>query len=118
MKSLYLQYFGLSSLHQLRGRIGTEGEEARCFLVLPNLPHEAQERLKRFVQVSDGFSISKVDMQRRGAGNILGKLQSGHFGYETTSHLYNETRACASSLLYSDLERMYPLCKARLKIND
>lgn len=68
-------HFGLSQLHQLRGRVGRGGAESWCFLLSDNL--EAEERLKSFCATNDGFEIAEQDLQSRGAGNLLGVGQSG-----------------------------------------
>lgn len=68
--------FGLAQLHQLRGRVGRGDKEAWCFLVVPETS-PAHERLSRFAQTDDGFKISEMDMEERGAGNLEGQEQSG-----------------------------------------
>jgi len=78
--------FGLSELHQLRGRVGRGGNQGHCLLLVdPNrpLPLAAKERLKALEelhQLGAGFQISMKDLEIRGAGNILGPEQSGHIG--------------------------------------
>lgn len=67
--------FGLSQLHQLRGRVGRGTEESWCFLLSNNL--EAEQRLKEFSETNDGFKIAELDLKNRGAGDLLGKFQSG-----------------------------------------
>jgi Transcription-repair coupling factor (superfamily II helicase) len=80
-------YFGLSDLHQMRGRIGRSDKKGYCYLVVPSfqgLTAEAERRLKALVEFSDlgsGFQIAMRDMDIRGAGNLLGAEQSG-FIYE------------------------------------
>lgn len=68
-------YFGLSQLHQLRGRVGRSNKEAWCFLFSDN--EEAQVRLDEFVHCHDGFEIAEIDLTYRGAGDLLGQDQSG-----------------------------------------
>lgn len=70
--------FGLSQLHQLRGRIGRGSDEAFCYLVsdLMNAP-DVKKRLKTMEQVSDGFKLSEIDLEIRGPGEFIGTRQSG-----------------------------------------
>ena len=70
--------FGLSQLHQLRGRVGRGAEQSYCILLSSkNLSENAQTRLKAMVQHSSGFELSEIDMQLRGFGDIAGTRQSG-----------------------------------------
>lgn len=77
------QNFGLSDLHQLRGRVGRSNKKAFCYLLAPRLntlTTEARKRLEAIVQFSDigsGFNIAMKDLDIRGAGNLLGGEQSG-----------------------------------------
>jgi transcription-repair coupling factor (superfamily II helicase) len=77
------QNYGLSDLHQLRGRVGRSNKKAFCYLLSPpivSLTSEARKRLKAIEEYSDlgsGFSIAMRDLDIRGAGNILGAEQSG-----------------------------------------
>lgn len=70
--------FGLSQLHQLRGRVGRGVEQSYCILMTSDkLSSESRTRIKTMVETNDGFKISEVDMQLRGPGDILGTQQSG-----------------------------------------
>ena len=70
--------FGLSQLHQLRGRVGRGADQSYCILLSSNkLSEEAKTRLKTMVATSDGFKIAEVDLKLRGPGNIMGTQQSG-----------------------------------------
>ncbi|RYE06757.1 MAG: ATP-dependent DNA helicase RecG, partial [Sphingobacteriaceae bacterium] len=70
--------FGLSQLHQLRGRVGRGAEQSFCILMSnQKLSKEGKIRLETMVQTNDGFQISEIDLQLRGPGNIEGKQQSG-----------------------------------------
>jgi transcription-repair coupling factor (superfamily II helicase) len=77
------QMFGLSDLHQLRGRVGRSNKKAFCYLLAPpleTLTNEARRRLKaieEFSELGSGFSIAMQDLDIRGAGNLLGGEQSG-----------------------------------------
>ncbi|WP_292008152.1 ATP-dependent DNA helicase RecG [Chryseobacterium sp.] len=70
--------FGLSQLHQLRGRVGRGAEQSYCILMTSDkLTTESRTRIKTMTETNDGFKISEVDMQLRGPGDILGTQQSG-----------------------------------------
>lgn len=70
--------FGLSQLHQLRGRVGRGAEQSFCVLMTKDqLSADGRKRIKTMCETNDGFRISEVDMQLRGPGDILGTQQSG-----------------------------------------
>ena len=70
--------FGLSQLHQLRGRVGRGAEQSYCILVSGNkVSVEGKTRLKTMVDTNDGFKISEVDLELRGPGDMMGTKQSG-----------------------------------------
>lgn len=70
--------FGLSQLHQLRGRVGRGAEQSYCILLSNNkLSKEGRKRLETMVRTNDGFEIAEVDLQLRGPGDISGTQQSG-----------------------------------------
>ena len=70
--------FGLSQLHQLRGRVGRGGEQSYCILMTKiELSKESKKRMKTMVQSNDGFDIAEVDLQLRGPGDLMGTQQSG-----------------------------------------
>ncbi|HBN06468.1 MAG TPA: ATP-dependent DNA helicase RecG, partial [Bacteroidales bacterium] len=70
--------FGLSQLHQLRGRVGRGAEKSYCILMSSyKLSSEAKERLGAMVETNDGFEISEIDLRLRGPGDIAGTKQSG-----------------------------------------
>lgn len=70
--------FGLSQLHQLRGRVGRGAEQSYCILMSGDkLSKDGRTRLETMVKSSDGFEIAEIDLQLRGPGNIEGKQQSG-----------------------------------------
>ena len=74
--------FGLASLHQLRGRIGRDGSEALCLLVVQDQALEGLERLQVLVDSNDGFYIAEQDLQQRGPGELMGSKQSGLPGFQ------------------------------------
>ena len=91
--------FGLSDLHQLRGRVGRSNKKGFCYLIAPKfslLTSEARKRLEALVQFSDlgaGFNIAMKDLDIRGAGNMLGGEQSGfisEIGFEMYQKILNE----------------------------
>lgn len=69
--------FGMSQLHQLRGRIGRSDQQAYCYLMSSSTSKEAIDRLKYMEQSQDGFDISMYDLKMRGPGEVLGNKQSG-----------------------------------------
>tara|TARA_R110002073_G_scaffold72537_1_gene177496 strand:- start:488825 stop:490885 length:2061 start_codon:yes stop_codon:yes gene_type:complete len=70
--------FGLSQLHQLRGRVGRGAEQSFCILMTSfKLTHEAKTRLETMVTTNDGFEIAEVDLKLRGPGDLMGTQQSG-----------------------------------------
>ncbi len=71
------EQFGLAQLHQLRGRIGRGAEESYCILIAQEKSAEARERLKTMEATTDGFRIAEADLKLRGAGDLLGRQQSG-----------------------------------------
>ncbi len=96
------QYFGLSDLHQLRGRVGRSDRKAYCYLLSPPdklLSEDARRRLRAIEEFSDlgsGFNIAMQDLDIRGAGNLLGAEQSGFIadiGFETYQKIMNEAIA-------------------------
>ena len=96
------QNFGLSDLHQMRGRVGRGNRKAFCYLLAPPLsalPPDSRRRLEALENFSDlgsGINIAMQDLDIRGAGNMLGSEQSGFIsdlGYETYQKILNETMA-------------------------
>ena len=92
-------HFGLSDLHQLRGRVGRSNKRAFCYLIAPPislLTPEARRRLKaieEFSELGSGFNIALQDLDIRGAGNMLGAEQSGFIadiGFEAYNRILNE----------------------------
>jgi len=69
--------FGLSQLHQLRGRIGRSDIQSYCFLETKSKSGDIGKRLKAMEDTNDGFKLAELDLQNRGAGEILGTMQSG-----------------------------------------
>ena len=95
-------HFGLSDLHQMRGRVGRSNRKAFCYLLAPPLsalPADARRRmeaLENFSDLGSGINIAMQDLDIRGAGNLLGSEQSGFIsdlGYETYLKILNEAMA-------------------------
>ncbi|MBR2991557.1 MAG: ATP-dependent DNA helicase RecG, partial [Solobacterium sp.] len=82
--------FGMSQIHQLRGRVQRGSEQGRCWLLTGTTDAEALERLQILAETSDGFRISYEDLRLRGPGDILGTRQSGLPGI-TLGNLVEDT---------------------------
>lgn len=115
------QNFGLSDLHQMRGRVGRSNRKAFCYLLCPpmsTLTNEARKRLtaiEQFSELGSGFNIAMRDLDIRGAGNLLGGEQSGFItdiGYETYQKILEEAmeelkETAFKGLFEEDKEREY-----------
>ena len=100
--------FGLSQLHQLRGRVGRGAEAAYCIL-LGDVSPDTKQRLDVFVGSEDGFEIARADLQLRGMGDLFGERQSGVPTFRVADPMRDEllnerARAAADRLLASDPE--------------
>ncbi len=100
--------FGLSQLHQLRGRVGRGAEQSYCILMSGNkLSNDAKTRIKTMVRTNDGFEIAEVDMKLRGPGDLMGTRQSGVLDLKIAditrdSTILKEAREAATQLLQAD----------------
>ena len=84
----HAERFGLSQLHQLRGRIGRGAEKSHCVLVAPgHMTDNARARLETMVRTSNGFEIAETDLQLRGPGEFFGTRQSGDLGFHIANPL-------------------------------
>jgi transcription-repair coupling factor (superfamily II helicase) len=119
-------HFGLSELHQLRGRVGRSNRKAFCYLLAPEmntLTHEARRRLKaieEFSELGSGFNLAMQDLDIRGSGNLLGGEQSGFIadvGFETYQRILNEAIAeiRESEPDVSDTEKGIPVSSEKPK---
>ena len=96
--------FGLATLHQLRGRVGRNGQKAYCFLYTEKEPTEG---LKTLCSCSDGFEIAEKDFEMRGGGDVFGLEQSGDGGIEgLTYRTLRKGKEIADSIDLSKVENM------------
>lgn len=113
--------FGLSQLHQLRGRVGRGADQSYCLLMTgEKVSNEARKRLQTMVETNDGFKIAEVDLQLRGPGDLQGTRQSGILDLKIADLIRDEkilkyARSLASEILQTDpsleQEKNRPLAK-------
>lgn len=102
--------FGLSQLHQLRGRVGRGADQSYCILMAGNkLSSDSKQRLQAMVATNDGFEIANIDLRLRGPGDIQGTRQSGVLDFKLADLIQDEklvsfTRKLAAELLDEDPE--------------
>ncbi len=100
--------FGLSQLHQLRGRVGRGADQSYCILITDHkLSNDAKERIKTMCRTNDGFEIAEADLQLRGPGETNGTIQSGQIAMligdlQKDGDIIQEARADAWALLDTD----------------
>ena len=117
--------FGLSTIHQLRGRVGRGSQPGYCYLLTSSGDEEALQRLKMLETLSDGFEISRYDLSLRGPGDLLGTRQSGVPGFVlgnvitdekmmeaarsdaayALQHLEDEEYACLKPIIEQDVKK-------------
>lgn len=106
--------FGLSQLHQLRGRVGRGAEQSYCILMTKdNLTEDAYQRIQTMVRTNDGFEVAEVDMQLRGPGDMMGTQQSGILNFKLANLAKDQkmlqlARYVAEEILKSDPELKTP----------
>jgi len=106
----HAERFGLSQLHQLRGRVGRGAEKAYCYLIAyPPLSEDGRERLKTMVSTSDGFKIAEKDLELRGPGDFFGTEQSGmpafkHASLVRDQELLKQARVLAFDIIGKDFD--------------
>jgi ATP-dependent DNA helicase RecG len=106
--------FGLSQLHQLRGRVGRGAEQSYCILMTsPKLSNDGRVRINTMVKTNNGFEIAEIDMQLRGPGNIEGTQQSGVLDLKvanlaTDQELLIQARKCVEGILEKDPQLALP----------
>ncbi|MFA5011519.1 MAG: ATP-dependent DNA helicase RecG [Ignavibacteria bacterium] len=101
------QRFGLSQLHQLRGRVGRGAEQSYCILIAKHLDEISKRRLNTMCKTTDGFKISEVDMEIRGPGEFFGTRQSGVLNFALTDlnkdrDILNSARSIAFGIIDKD----------------
>lgn len=100
--------FGLSQLHQLRGRVGRGADQSYCVLITDHkLSNEGKKRMETMVRTNDGFEIAEADLQLRGPGETQGTRQSGQIemkigDFQHDEHIIKHTRRMANLLLDND----------------
>jgi ATP-dependent DNA helicase RecG len=100
--------FGLSQLHQLRGRVGRGADQSYCILMTSyKLSNDSKKRLETMVRTNDGFEIAEVDMQLRGPGDMEGTRQSGILNLKLSDltkdgAILSKARDVAKSVLEED----------------
>lgn len=105
----HAERFGLSQLHQLRGRIGRGAEQSYCFLIADAKTQEAKTRIKAMLDSSDGFHIAEVDLKLRGPGDFYGTRQSGLPSFRVADiirdeKILREARTAAFELIAKDMD--------------
>lgn len=106
--------FGLSQLHQLRGRVGRGAEQSFCILMSNHkLSKDGKLRLETMVRTTDGFEIAEIDLQLRGPGNIEGKQQSGVFDLKlanltTDQEILMQARQAVEAIFKEDQQLEMP----------
>ncbi len=115
------EMFGLSQLHQFRGRVGRGEFQSYCFLFTNSNNEKTKKRLEALLQSKDGFELAEKDLELRGPGDFLGKKQwgSADFTMEALKNrfLVEEAREAAKKILQKDPElEEYPLLKNRVTV--
>lgn len=97
----HAERFGLSQLHQLRGRVGRGTDRALCILYAHSLTTTARKRLEAMVKTNDGFKIAEMDLEIRGPGEMLGIKQSGMPDFKMASIVYDvDILKCARDMAF------------------
>jgi ATP-dependent DNA helicase RecG len=112
--------FGLSQLHQFRGRVGRSDMQSYCFLFTTDPSMLNRKRLKALVESNNGFELAEKDLEIRGPGSLYGTVQSGipDMAMQGLSNIFlvEKTRVAAKEILEKDPElKNYPQLKERLK---
>jgi ATP-dependent DNA helicase RecG len=106
--------FGLSQLHQLRGRVGRVAEKSYCILLTtPKLGNDARERMQIMTATNSGFEIAEKDLELRGPGEIEGTRQSGALNFKLASLVMDRpllelAKERAAQLLEDDIDLSKP----------
>ncbi len=116
--------FGLSQLHQFRGRVGRGEHQSYCFLFMQNYSQTAMQRLKAMVDHNSGFKLSEIDLEIRGPGQIYGVRQSGipdlKMASLSDSKTIEKARNAAEKIINDDAKlHKYPLLQEKVhQLND
>jgi ATP-dependent DNA helicase RecG len=117
--------FGLSQLHQLRGRVGRGGNQSYCVLMSGDkLSRDAEARLDAMVETCDGFRLSELDLKLRGAGDVNGTRQSGEAidlriaSLSTDGQILEQARDVAEKILAKDPTLSQPVNKPLALLRD
>ncbi|MBL8006410.1 MAG: ATP-dependent DNA helicase RecG [Ignavibacteria bacterium] len=107
------QRFGLSQLHQLRGRVGRGADQSYCILIARNTGEDSAKRLKILCETSDGFRIAEADMEIRGPGEFFGIRQSGVLNFSCTDlsrdgKILEDARKVAFKIINEDMNLRKP----------
>ncbi|MCK4654483.1 MAG: DNA helicase RecG, partial [Candidatus Cloacimonetes bacterium] len=106
----HAERFGLSQLHQLRGRVGRGSDESFCYLIVyPPISEDGRERLNIMLETNDGFKIAEKDLELRGPGDFFGTEQSGmpiykHANIVRDQELLKQARILAFNIIEEDDE--------------
>lgn len=114
----HAERFGLSQLHQLRGRIGRGAQQSHCFLLAEAKSKEAKLRLKAMIDSTDGFHIAEVDLRLRGPGDYCGTRQSGLPNFRVADiirdeKILKEARKAAFDLVEEDINSARNIWKSQ-----
>ncbi|MBN2058474.1 MAG: ATP-dependent DNA helicase RecG [Candidatus Saganbacteria bacterium] len=114
----HAERFGLSQLHQLRGRIGRGAQQSYCFLLAEAKSKEAKLRLKAMIDSTDGFHIAEVDLRLRGPGDYCGTRQSGLPNFRVADiirdeKILKEARKAAFDLVEEDINSARNIWKSQ-----
>lgn len=115
--------FGLSQLHQLRGRVGRGSDRSFCILIADTDNAETRDRLEAFSTIDDGFELAKKDLSSRGSGNLVGINQHGSFGTRIGdpikhAELFEQSAKCAERIVVEyDFLKSDHFSNLRLRVN-
>ena len=114
--------FGLSQLHQLRGRVGRGDNQSYCALITQSTNIEVKKRLEIMTKTNNGFIISQKDLELRGPGEFLGTRQSGLPDFKLAdlindSEILEQARNCAIEFANTEDINNYPILKNEIESN-
>ena len=115
--------FGLSQLHQLRGRVGRSNKQSYCFLTVDkSISEESKTKINEFASTSDGFKVSEIDLKWRGPGKFFGVKQHGFadfvfFDITTDLEMVENVKKEIENIIKEDAElKNYPLLKKEMHL--